>query len=277
MILNKKYTILEKIGNGKFGTVYKGINNKTNEVIAIKTENKNQPYRILKNETTILKYLYDHGSRNTPTIYWYGVDSINTYLIMSFYTISIHDYVIQKHLSQEKIDQFMCISIDIIETIHKNYIVHRDLKPQNFMYNEDEIFLIDFGLAAFYVNENTQHQTNLKSNHIIGTPKYISLNVHNGDTPSRRDDLISLGYIYLFLVSKELLWDSLRKTENHEQYEEHHILHYKNLQRKALKEWNSIEPICFSNNLKIHDYLEYCYKLGYDDQPNYDALTKLFE
>ena len=90
-VLNKKYKILEKIGNGKFGTVYKGINLKNGEQIAIKTENKNTTIKLLKSETTILKYLYDHGSRNTPIVYWFGVDSVFSYLVMSYYDINLYD------------------------------------------------------------------------------------------------------------------------------------------------------------------------------------------
>jgi surface protein len=193
-LINNKYKILEKIGNGKFGIVYKGLNIKTNEYIAIKTETKNSNIRILKNETAILKYLYDHGSRCSPIVYWYGVDSQNTYLIMSFYNISLFDYAIQNTINIDKMNKIIVVAIDILETIHEQFVIHRDIKPQNFMLHNDQIFLIDFGFSTFYINENKKHQTNLISNNIIGTPKYISINIHDGNTPSRRDDLISLGY-----------------------------------------------------------------------------------
>jgi len=273
-IIGKKYKILDKIGNGKFGIVYKGINCKTNQMIAIKTESRKSSIKLLKNETTILKYLYDHGSRVTPIVYWYGIDFTNSYLIMTYYDTSLYNFCTEV-LSIEKINKIMAVCIDIIETIHKQYIIHRDIKPQNFMISNDEVYLIDFGLAAFYIDKNGEHQSDLYCTSILGTPKYISYNLHNGNAPSRRDDLISLGYIYLFLYCRELPWENLPISEFSD-FTENHILHCKNQTRKKLKEIENLSSICEKINNKIQSYLNYCYGLNYDSEPNYEELKKLF-
>lgn len=280
-ILGKKYKLLEKIGHGKFGIVFKGINIKTNETVAIKTETKSAEIKLLKNETAILKYLYDHGCRSTPIVYWYGVDQTVGFLIMSHYDISLHDYCMNNAFSPEKIDKIMSVCIDILETIHKNYILHRDIKPHNFMILQEEIFLIDFGFSCFYIDEKGEHLSNMESSNIVGTPKYVSINIHNGMAPTRRDDLISLGYLYILLCCKELPWDSLKpltsfNIENASEYSEIHILHYKNQQRKIMKSWDELSGICLRINQKIHNFLNYCYNLQYDSLPNYDALKQLF-
>jgi serine/threonine protein kinase len=275
-IINKKYQILEKIGTGKFGIVYKGTNIKTNEIIAIKTESRNSSIKLLKNETAILKYLYDHGSRSTPIVYWYGVDNLCSYLVMSFYEISLYDYSIKTPLSVEKIDKVMSVSIDILENIHTQFVIHRDIKPQNFMISNEEIFLIDFGFATFYIEEYGEHLQHDENKNITGTPKYISYNIHDGISPSRRDDLISLGYIYLYLYCKELPWDKMKIEINKNDYAEIDILHPKNQQRKCLKSWENIEEICLQINQKIHKFLNYCYNLSYDSSPDYTELKKLF-
>jgi serine/threonine protein kinase len=275
-ILAKKYQILDKIGNGKFGIVYKGMNLKSGESVAIKTEKRGADIRLLKNETTILKYLYDHGSRSTPIIYWYGVDEEWSYLVMSYYDISLFDYCNQCQMVPEKIDKIMCVCIDILETIHKNYVLHRDIKPQNFMISNEEIFLIDFGFACFYVDDKVEHLPTMETQNIVGTPKYVSYHVHDGITNSRRDDLISLGYLYIYLCCRELPWDTLLIGSNKNVYEEIHILHYKNQQRKVMKSWDKLNEICLRINQKIYDFLNYCYNLRYDVTPDYDALKKLF-
>jgi len=284
-VLGKKYRILDKIGNGKFGIVYKGINLKSIETVAIKTEKKGTDIRLLKNETTILKYLYDHGSRSTPIVYWYGVDAVWSYLIMSYYDISLFDYCNQNPMVSEKIDKIMCVCIDILETIHKNYVLHRDIKPQNFMISNEEIFLIDFGFSCFYVDDKVEHLPVSETQNIVGTPKYVSYHVHDGITNSRRDDLISLGYLYIYLCCRELPWDTLKSepvprdtfvTGLPNGYEEIHILHYKNQQRKDMKLWTKLNDICLRINQKIYDFLNYCYNLRYDGTPDYDALKKLF-
>ena len=55
-IIAKKYKIISKLGEGKFGLVFKSINIDSNEIVAIKTEELKTPYKLLKNETKILKY-----------------------------------------------------------------------------------------------------------------------------------------------------------------------------------------------------------------------------
>jgi serine/threonine protein kinase len=290
-VLNKKYKLLEKIGQGTFGTVYKAVQLKTNETVAIKTESAKSTYKLLKNETTILKYLYDHGCRTTPIVYWYGVDSLQSYLVMSFYEISLYDYMHSQTtpISQEKIDKIMQVTIDILQTVHKHWILHRDIKPHNFMISQEEIYLIDFGFASFYVDEKSEHLPCLASQHIIGTPKYASFFIHEGHSASRRDDLISLGYMYLYLICRELPWlrnatlrdatlsdTSLSHATLGNNYSEIHIDHPKNVDRRERKSWKNLEPICLRTNEKITEFLKYCYNLSHNETPNYDALIQLF-
>jgi casein kinase 1 len=90
--------------------------------------------------------------------------------------------------------------LDVLEHIHKFFTIHRDIKPQNFMIKDGDIFLIDFGLATFYITDSGEHFPNVVGNTMVGTPKYASIHIHNGCRYSRRDDLISLGYLYLCMI-----------------------------------------------------------------------------
>jgi casein kinase 1 len=277
MEIKNKYIVKDKLGNGKFGIVYLGIYKKTNENVAIKTEPLKTQAKLLKHETTILKYLYERGSRNIPTIFWYGVHLDNTCLVMSYYDQSLFEYIKTKELTNEQIYKIILQMILILENIHKNLVVHRDIKPQNFMLKDGELFLIDFGLATFYVDEKGEHIEERSHDSIIGTPKYISQNIHEGITPSRRDDLISIGYIYIFLVCRELPWDTIpTNILNENIHHEISIEHYKNKVRLNLKLWDNIENICLKIDVKLHKYLQYCYNLKYKEQPNYDAIKETF-
>jgi serine/threonine protein kinase len=282
-----KYIIHNKIGNGKFGTVYKGIYKKNNNLVAIKIDNSRTS--LLKNETTILKYLYDHGCRQIPVVFWYGIIEPGACLVMSFYDCSLLDYVkttialnnndeTQQNMS--KINKIMASCIQILESIHKQYIIHRDIKPDNFMIHNSKIYIIDFGLATFYIDDQRKHIIDAGSrNCILGTPKYVSYNVHNGCLPSRRDDLISLGYMYIFMYCRELGWDNISMNSavaNNNITDEIDILHYKNIKRKELKQLENLESICKNINEQITRYLDYCYNLKYDDLPNYNALIELY-
>ena len=274
-----KYLIGENIGSGCFGSIFNGTHYKTNMPVAIKMEDVNADVKILKNETTILKYLYDQGSRDIPIVYWFGLHKNNTCLVMSLYDCSLHDYIQQKHLPPNKIDVIMRTMINIFQLMHSKLVIHRDIKPQNIMLKQGELYLIDFGFATFYVDENSNHIVDDGSRqHIIGTPKYVSYHIHCGSLPSRRDDLISLGYVYMYLYNRKLRWDTIIESEKTDtEYEDTHILNYKNKQRKVLKEFENIQPICAQINRRIENFLNYCYHIKYDDTPIYSALSDIFE
>lgn len=286
ILINNKYIMDVIIGKGHFGCVYKGHHKKTREHVAIKLEHSNSPIKLLKNETTILNYLYNNGCLNVPQVHWYGIFKNSCCLVMTLYDYSLYDYNKSKELSIEQIQKIILKSIDIIENIHNSYIIHRDIKPQNIMIKNNDLFIIDFGFSTFYIDDNKNHlpiktYNGIENGNIIGTPKYISLNIHNGITPSRRDDLISLGYIFIFLFCKQLPWDALPMFDNINNYDEIHILHPKNQYIKHFKKLESIENIEQNSKNKllfqtIIQYIKYCYSLNYDDEPNYYSIKQLF-
>ena len=98
-----KYSILNRIGGGKFGQVFAGKNERTGEYVAIKME-PNSEYSLLKHESTILNYLYSKLCRNTPPVYWFGQyenpaisSSPVTALVIPLYTESFADFMNHRH------------------------------------------------------------------------------------------------------------------------------------------------------------------------------------
>jgi serine/threonine protein kinase len=235
--------------------------------------------KLLKNETVIITYLQNKGVKHIPIVFWYGLYKDDLWLVMTLYECSLYEYLQQKELSLSTIHSIMIQCITIIENIHKNYVLHRDIKPQNIMIKRGEIFFIDFGFSTFYLNSEGNHLP-LREDHetMIGTPKYASIFIHDGCTPSRRDDLISLGYLYFFLLERELPWDTWKSSENPDPYEENHCMHYKNIQRKSMKSWDYLLSLSKEKEKEIilWNYLEYCYSLNYDQEPHYDAIKQLF-
>jgi serine/threonine protein kinase len=278
--LETKYTIDDVLGQGKFGTVYKGTIKKTGEPVAIKMESLSFSAKMLKHETTILSHLYTSGCRCVPYVFWYGIYKNNSCLVMNYYSCSLDDYSKTHELTKKQLNQFMAKSIELLENIHTHYVVHRDIKPHNFMIGFDkDLYIIDFGLASIYVDEYKKHipDTHYKE-HVLGSPRYMSYNIYNGKEAVRRDDFISLGYMYLYLNGTPLPWDSVHELPvcNDESYNELHIMHYKNVYRKSMKEWENVGALCSQINQSIYDYLQYCYRLSFDREPNYSALKQLF-
>jgi serine/threonine protein kinase len=273
IVIANKYVLLEKLGMGKFGIVYKGIHKKTQENVAIKMEKRGQEIATIKHETIILNHLYRKGCRDIPFVLWYGVYMEYTCLAMTYFERTLSEIKDKLVNEKEKINKIIYRMIEIIENIHNNCVIHRDIKIDNFMILENEIFIIDFGLATFYIDGNNIHVPCKNREYITGTPKYISINIHNGIEPSRRDDLISIGYLYLYLYYGNLPWMNIpnipiNNTNNL------HILNEKNMYIKEKKEWLVLKNTLI--NTGCEKYMDYCYSLKYDETPNYDILKKMF-
>lgn len=283
-----KYEYIEELGKGKFGEVWRGRHKRTDEIVSIKIESPDTPYKMLKHEATVLHYLYSHGCKTVPLIYWYGIVDESPTLIMTHYTITLLQYAEQTRITKELCNSIMQQMIKSIHSIHKLSILHRDVKPEHFMFhpdwdeNQGSLHLIDFGLSAVFVDENHEHVVERPpTTNIIGTPKYISVFLHDGLDPCRRDDLISLGYIYMYLAcGQSLPWMQIRYQREKEhpipEYPDSHILHYKNQERKVLKSWTQLEKYCTIIGHEILNYMRSLHELQYSDTPDYQHLLSCF-
>ena len=81
----KNYEIVCLIGQGSFGKVYKGLDLRTENTVAIKIDTSN--LKVLRHEVSILNYLYSDGVSSIPKIYWYGNIDSNLVLVMTYYKI----------------------------------------------------------------------------------------------------------------------------------------------------------------------------------------------
>lgn len=76
--------------------------------------------------------------------------------------------------------------------------------------NSSTIYLIDFGLVKRYRDLKTNsHMPYRDHKGLIGTARFVSINTHLGIEPSRRDDLESLGYVWIYLLKGCLPWQGL--------------------------------------------------------------------
>jgi len=271
------YDCSEKIGNGAFGVIYKGRNIRTGELVVLKTEPKNTTHSSIKHESNILNILYSKSCRNIPPIYWYGTmeEPPVRLLVIPFYEESLETVCVE---NAKMLYNIIRSAISILNHIHNNYVVHRDIKPANFMIHNDELILIDFGLAVFYVDSSEKHipPANPKKTHIIGTPKYVSWNVHCGEEYSRRDDLMSVVYISLFLLyGAASLWTDLPTFYSTE--EKSAISHPRNQWFKEQKTADSVKQLFLKRNCtQLAQFAEQVYSLSFQERPSYNDYMLLF-
>jgi serine/threonine protein kinase len=146
-LINNKYKIIEKLGAGCFGEIYKGENIRTHEYVAIKVEPIANQMKLLKNESVVYQYLV--GTPGVPNVKWFGKDDINYYMVLNLLGDSLQTLLInKKSFSLNLVLQVGLQIIFILKSIHEKGLAHRDIKPDNFLLGNNEskkqIYIIVF-------------------------------------------------------------------------------------------------------------------------------------
>uniref|UniRef100_A0A7S0JYT6 Casein kinase I n=1 Tax=Cafeteria roenbergensis TaxID=33653 RepID=A0A7S0JYT6_CAFRO len=274
--VGKKYRVVKKIGAGSFGDIYLGINDSTKEEVAMKLESTKSKHPQLIYEAKLYRIL--QGAVGVPYIRWYGVEtfpqgSFNV-LVMDLLGESLED-LFNRCGRRFSLKTVLMIADQVLlrlEYIHSKSFIHRDIKPDNFLIGRGRrsniIYVIDFGLAKRYRDPKTHvHIMYRENKHLTGTPRYASINNHLGIEQSRRDDLESLGYMFLYFLRGSLPWQGLRANTKKQKYQ-------KIMEKKMA---TPVDLLCkgFPDEFRI--YFEYCRALRFADKPDYSYLRRLFK
>lgn len=188
-----KYQLIQPLGKGRFGKVYEASHK--DKRYALKIEDIDSEYNTIQHEAYILHLLFRRKVSNVPSLFWYGSDDPWRFITTTMYKGSSLDDLYFK-LSWDEVVHWFKSSMNIIQSIHQAKIIHRDIKPIHFIKGDDEQWnLIDFGIAGHVGNVLPSEL----SSTVTGTPRFMSIWIHQGQKPAKRDDMISLLYIFLDL------------------------------------------------------------------------------
>jgi len=211
-----RYEILEELGQGAMGMVYKARDPQINRLVAIKTIRFSDEFeddRLAEIKSRFFKEAELAGKLNHPSIisiYDVGEDYDLTYIAMEFLEGEDLESFCQKDtlLPIRKVIDIMAETAEALDYAHKRGIIHRDIKPANIMLlKSGHVKVTDFGIAKAMSSSQT------KSGIILGTPNYMSPEQINGQPIDGRSDIFSLGVVFFQLLTGDLPFKGRTLTE----------------------------------------------------------------
>ncbi|KAI7893782.1 kinase-like domain-containing protein [Mucor mucedo] len=273
-VVGVHYKVGRKIGEGSFGIIYEGINLMNNQQVAIKFESRKSDAPQLRDEYRTYKVLA--GISGIPTAYYFGQEGLHSILVIDILGPSLEDLfdMCSRKFSIKTVAMLAKQMITRVQSIHERNLIYRDIKPDNFLIGRpntkyaNTIYLIDFGMAKLYRDpKSKQHIPYRERKSLSGTARYMSINTHLGREQSRRDDLESLGHVFMYFLRGSLPWQGLKAATNKQKYE----------RIGEKKQSTSVKDLCEGFPDEFGTYLQYARRLDFEENPNYEYMKGLFD
>jgi serine/threonine-protein kinase len=199
-----RYEIIEELGKGGMGKVYKAVDTKINEKIALKLIKSEiaSDKKSLERFGNELKLARKITHKNVGKMFDINEEAGTHYITMEY--VSGQDLkALMKQTGQLTIGTSISISKQICEGLteaHKLGVVHRDLKPNNVMIDEEgQVRIMDFGIARSLKDKGIT-----AAGIMIGTPEYMSPEQAEATEVDQRSDIYSLGVILYEMLTGRL-------------------------------------------------------------------------
>src|SRR5215475_4425229 len=223
-ILNGQFQILQKIGSGGMGAVYKASQPEMNRMVGVKIlhpklANRKDLVSRFRREARAMSHL-QHP--NTVKVFLYGeLDDGSLYIVMEYLEGKNLNQVVRKEgpLPVERAVPVLIQVCGALQEAHLQGIVHRDLKPENIFLStngglKDFPKVLDFGLAKVTERELRPGSIMLtQEGMVFGTPEFMSPEQAQGKTLDARSDIYSLAVILYEVLTGKLPFDAKSPME----------------------------------------------------------------
>lgn len=207
-LFDKRYRIIEEIGRGGMGLVFKAEDTELNITVALKiihprySSNPTFIDRFKKETLTARSITHE----NVIRIHDLGEAENIKYISMEFIKGQDLGDLIQTsgQLTIKTTINMLRQMCEALKTAHKKGIVHQDLKPSNIMIDSGgRLYIMDFGLAR-----SVYRAEDFGKNVIVGTPQYMSPEQVKGERPDQRADIYSLGTILFEMLTGRQIFEA---------------------------------------------------------------------
>ena len=206
-----KYEVLEVLGQGGMGTVYKGVDPLIGRLVAIKvivadyTDNPELLKRFYKEARAVGNLQHP----NIVIVYDLGEENKSPYLVMQYLDGEPLNKIIAERRELPLLQKLGIIAKvgDALAYAHERDIVHRDVKPANVLLLKDgQVKLLDFGIAR--LGQPGYNQTETRRVGVMGTMSYMAPEQLNEEIVDGRCDIYATGVMLYELLTYRLPFES---------------------------------------------------------------------
>lgn len=202
-VINDRYEVLEQVGHGIFGAVFKAWHRQMEKEIAVKVlfqqlEQEDRGFQRFHREAQAISALMHP---HIVKVYDFGVSTQGRpYMVMDYVEgHNLRDILKAKNwLPQDRAIFIFAQIVDALGHMHDSGFLHRDIKPDNIIvhdttYQKDFATLVDFGIAK-RLNEPREKRLTVDGT-VVGTPAYMSPEQIMGNEIDNRSDIYSFGVL----------------------------------------------------------------------------------